>query len=196
MIARGFDGRSRAAVAATAIVLGIGLVVAIRWHAFRTGALDGVTEGLVFGIGLLTVALLGGSGAAIPSGKAIAAGIAVGGLLVAIAVAARWPLPPLALGHAAPLGPWLAVTTLVATGEELVLRGALWHRLAFLGGDAVALLATSAIFALIHVPVYGWHVVPLDLGVGLCFGGLRLWFGGPAAPATAHVLADVAAWWL
>ena len=38
--------------------------------------------------------------------------------------------------------------------------------------------------------------VPLDFGVGLLFGGLRLWFGGPAAPAAKHVLANLATWWL
>ena len=59
-----------------------------------------------------------------------------------------------------------------------------------------ALLATSLLFALIHVPIYGPAVLGLDLGVGLLFGGLRLWFGGPAAPAAAHVLADLATWWL
>jgi len=40
-------------------------------------------------------------------------------------------------------------------------------------------MATSVLFALIHVPIYGWHVVPLDVGVGLWFGGLRLWFRRP-----------------
>ncbi len=102
----------------------------------------------------------------------------------------------MALGHAAPFLPWVAVTTLVATGEELVLRGTLWRWTAAVAGDAAALLVMSVLFALIHVPVYGPSVMPLDFGVGLLFGGLRLWFGGPAAPAAAHVLADLATWWL
>ena len=62
--------------------------------------------------------------------------------------------------------------------------------------EVVALLVTSVLFALIHVPVYSPSVVPLDFGVGLLLGGLRLWFGGPVAPAAAHVLADLATWWL
>jgi hypothetical protein len=60
----------------------------------------------------------------------------------------------------------------------------------------VAVVATSLVFALIHVPLYGWHVVPLDLGVGLLLGGLRLVTGGVTAPAAAHTIADVATWWL
>jgi hypothetical protein len=47
-----------------------------------------------------------------------------------------------------------------------------------------------------HVPLYGWHVMPLDLAVGLVFGGLRLATHGVAAPAAAHAVADLATWWL
>ena len=43
---------------------------------------------------------------------------------------------------------------------------------------------------------YGWHVVPLDLAVGVWLAGLRLLSGGVAAPAMAHGLADIATWWL
>lgn len=185
-----------AAGRAVATCLALGLAVAVRWQIFRTGALDGVTEGLVFGIALLLVAQLGALRPSVPQAGALAGGLAAGAALVAVSVMARWPLPPLVLGHAAAFLPWVAVTTLVATGEELVLRGTLWRWMAAAGGDVTALLVTSFLFALIHVPVYGWGVVPLDFGVGLCFGGLRLWFGGPAAPAAAHVVADLATWWL
>ena len=193
-------GRGTAAGMAAATGLGLGLAVAVRWQIFSTGALDGVTEGLVFGLALLAVARLAGFAPSRPRALPLLAGVGSGGALVAISLLARWPLPPLVLGHAAAFWPWVAVTTLVATAEELVLRGALWRWLAAAGGEAVgeaiALMATSVLFALIHVPIYGWHVVPLDVGVGLWFGGLRLWFGGPAAPAAAHVLADLATWWL
>jgi membrane protease YdiL (CAAX protease family) len=59
-----------------------------------------------------------------------------------------------------------------------------------------AIVVTSVAFALMHVPLYGWHVVPLDLGVGIFLGGLRLASGGIAAPAVAHAVADIATWWL
>jgi len=196
MIAIAVPDRGRASGVAIATCLALGFAVAVRWQVFRTAALDGVTEGLVFGLALIAVAFLAGVRPSIPRIGALAAGFAAGGVLVVVSLAARWPFPPIVLGHAAPFLPWVAVTTLVATGEELALRGALWRWVAAAGGDATALLVTSALFALIHAPVYGWSVVPLDFGVGLLFGGLRLWFGGSAAPAAAHVLADLATWWL
>lgn len=155
-----------------------------------------MTEGLAFGVALFGIAWLGGLRLSRPPAGAITAGLAAGGVLVAVSLLARWPESPLVPGHAASFVPWVAATTLVATGEELVLRGTLWRWAAAAGGDAPALFATSILFALIHVPIYGPTVVPLDFGVGLLFGGLRLWFGGPAAPAAAHVLADLATWWL
>ena len=60
----------------------------------------------------------------------------------------------------------------------------------------VAVIVTAVLFAMMHVPLYGWHVVPLDLGVGLWLAGLRLATGGVAAPAIAHTVADLATWWL
>ncbi|MFI5259863.1 MAG: CPBP family intramembrane glutamic endopeptidase [Candidatus Limnocylindrales bacterium] len=196
MTAIALEDRGHAATRTVVVGLGLGLAVAVRWQIFRTEALDGVTEGLVFGLALLALAGLGGLKVSVPPVQAVAAGLAAGAILVAAAILSRWPIPPLVLGHAAPFLPWVVVTTLVATAEELVLRGTLWRWAAAAGGDASALVATSLLFALIHVPVYGPTVVPLDFGVGLLFGGLRLWFGGPAAPAAAHVLADLATWWL
>jgi membrane protease YdiL (CAAX protease family) len=188
--------RALAAWRALAALGGLGLVVAIRWQIFRTQALDGVMEGVVFGLGLLAVARFGGLRASRPQIGALAAGVAAGVLLAALPLLTRSSAVSPALGHAASFVPWVAATTLVATGEELVLRGSLWRWTAAAGGDAAALLVTSLVFALIHIPVYGPAAVPLDLGVGLVFGGLRIWFGGPAAPAVAHVVADLATWWL
>jgi hypothetical protein len=51
-------------------------------------------------------------------------------------------------------------------------------------------------FAGLHVPLYGWHVVPLDLAVGMLLATLRILTGNWCAPAVAHVLADAAGWWL
>jgi membrane protease YdiL (CAAX protease family) len=196
MTAATLNYRGRATTRALALCLGLALAVWVRWQVFTTGALDGVTEGLVFGLTLLAIASLGGLRFSVPSAGPIAAGLASGVALVALSALTRWPQLPLVPGHAAPFVPWAAVTVLVASGEELVLRGVLWRWAAAAGGDIAALLATSLLFALIHVPIYGQGVILLDFGVGLIFGGLRLWFGGPAAPAAAHVLADLATWWL
>jgi membrane protease YdiL (CAAX protease family) len=97
---------------------------------------------------------------------------------------------------AAPFLPWALVTLLVAAAEEGVLRGVLLDRIERVAGLAPAIALTTLAFALMHVPLYGWHVVPLDLAVGLGLGGLRLVTGRVAAPATAHAVADLATWWL
>src|SRR6185312_17266706 len=89
---------------------------------------------------------------------------------------------------AAQFVPWAAIIVGVAVAEEAVLRGVLFDRLRRGGGVLVALLVTTVLFALMHVPLYGWHVVPLDLAVGLALGGLRL-VTGAAAPAVAHAIA-------
>ena len=193
-------------VAPLAIVLGLGAIVAVRTVAVRTG-LDGLQVGAAFGGGLALLALAGrlpSPGISRHMGTPIvgsaAFGVVVGLGLVAIAVAGP------ALGGvvtvpgvgrpAAPFVPWALVTLVVASMEEAVLRGALFDRLERVAGVAPAILLTTFAFALMHVPLYGWHVVPLDLAVGLVLAGLRISTRGLAAPIAAHAVADLATWWL
>lgn len=91
---------------------------------------------------------------------------------------------------------WAAVTVVVATAEEAFLRGAFFHALQRWRGDAAAVVGAATAFAGLHVPLYGWRVVPLDLAVGVALGALRLVSGGWVAPAIAHGGADLAGWWL
>ncbi len=144
----------------------------------------------------------------------VGVGVVVGLALIAATLAVSALGPDLGrpvatpgLGRpAAPFLPWAAITLLVAVAEEALLRGLLFDRIvaaarargAQAGGRGeivVAVVLTSAVFAAMHVPVYGWHVVPLDLGVGCCLGGLRILTGGVAGPAAAHAVADLATWW-
>jgi membrane protease YdiL (CAAX protease family) len=97
---------------------------------------------------------------------------------------------------AAPFLSWAAVTVLVAAAEEALLRGVLFDGLERRGGLALAVVVTTAVFAVMHVPLYGWHVVPLDLAVGLVLAGLRLSTRTIVAPAAAHAVADLATWWI
>jgi membrane protease YdiL (CAAX protease family) len=187
-------GRALAGLSGVCMLLAAAL--AIRWNISTRAALDGVDEGLGFGAFLLVVAWAGGIPVTRPTSRGLAAGAITGAALVGVSLVAHWPSVPMQLGHAAPLTWWAGATILVASSEELVLRGALWNWVADLGGDAAALALTTLLFAAMHVPFYGWSVVPLDLGAGLILGGLRLWSGGPAAPAVAHVVADLATWWL
>lgn len=201
--------RGRALAEATLVVAALAAIVLARAGATNAG-LDPLLLGVAFGAGLLLIAglrLIAGSGGAAarlrtwhPSPNAIAAGVVVGLGLVAIGFAA----PALAgAAHAIGLGrpsaafvPWAAVTVLVAAAEEAVLRGVLFDRIRSAGGLLAAVLVTAIAFALLHVPLYGWHVVPLDLAVGLALGGLRVATGGILAPAVAHAVADLATWWL
>ena len=182
------------------ITLLLGLAVAARWAATVTDLGDGIIVGASFGSALAVGALLAGWRPAAPRGRRLASGAALGlaggTALLVLALATRWPGPWLPFDPAPSFVPWAVVTVLVATAEEIVLRGALFRALADVAGWIAALLGTSVIFAVLHVPLYGWHVVPLDLGVGLFLGGLRLLTGGTAAPAVAHVVADLATWWI
>ena len=62
-------------------------------------------------------------------------------------------------------------------------------------GPHAAVVVAAIAFAGLHVPLYGWHVVPLDLAVGLLLGATRLLAGTWTAPAAAHIGADLAGWW-
>jgi hypothetical protein len=201
-------------VAAGAVLVALGAAVGLRWLAARAGV-DPLTLGALFGLALIGLARVGLVVAGTPPTArdrgerrgsvawhvlATGIGVLVGLLLVGLTVAgpalAGFTLAP-GLGRpAAPFVPWAAITILVATAEEVLLRGVLLDRLRHASGTAVAILVTSAVFALMHVPLYGWHVVPLNLAVGIVLAGLRLGTGSVAAPAAAHTVADLATWWL
>ena len=91
---------------------------------------------------------------------------------------------------------WAAVVSFVAVAEELFLRGALYDAVADRAGETAAIVVAAVAFALLHVPLYGPEVLALDVVVGLIFGELRRRTGTPAAPAVAHVAADLASWFL
>jgi membrane protease YdiL (CAAX protease family) len=159
-------------------------------------------EGLVFGGVLVLLAVAAGSRIPALSWRIGAIGLAGGAVLV---------LVPLGLdllnrgGFAGSMvsarvglsGPaWVIVTLIVVGGEEALLRGALFRVCLRPMGVVGTVLFTSAIFALIHLPFYGWGAMPLDFAVGVWLGGLRLASGSAAAPAIAHGVADLATWWL
>ena len=191
----GRSAPARAVVRAGAIGLALTVVTMGRWRATVDGA-DPLAVGLLFGLLLCSVALVAGQRPTLPSAQTVALGIAGGAVLILLAVAVSAGRPAGLFAPAAPFGPWAAITVLVAIGEEAILRGALFDAIDDAGGLIAAIVVTSIVFALIHVPLYGWHVVPLDLGVGVWFAGLRLVSGRVAVPAIAHAIADLATWWL
>ena len=185
--------QSTRAVRVTALVLGAALIRA---------ALTPVGEGVAtaaFAAALLGVAMLEAGGAAATerrwgAGRSLLAGVVVAGLLVGPG------RPWLTGGHAAsPLAAfwsWAAITALVATLEEVTIRGALQRAWTREAGPLYGIAAGAAVFAAIHLPRYGLQALPLDLAVGIALGALRAVAGRVLPCAIAHTVADWAAWWM
>ena len=199
---------------AVAISMGLAAILAVRVLLLGRWA-DGRAVGAAFGLALVVLWIMAAS-PDLASGRFVAAirapgfgvrtaiavlfGATFGLALVALAVLGPfvhgiWVPPGLGQPDVSFLG-WASITILVATAEEGILRGVLFDRIRATRGAAAAIALTTIAFALIHVPVYGWHVVPLDLAVGLGFAGLRLSTRSVLAPVVAHVVADLATWWL
>jgi membrane protease YdiL (CAAX protease family) len=127
--------------------------------------------------------------------RALVLGVAGGAVLVLLVVALPglpaqlWPRPSPTSAL-----PWTLLVVCISVAEEVVFRGVLYDAVARIGGAVCAAVVCALAFALVHVPLYGWRAVPLDVGAGLWLGGLRMLSGGVAAPAIAHAVADCGAW--
>ena len=84
----------------------------------------------------------------------------------------------------------------VASAEEICLRGLIQPRLSRSLGVPAAVVACALAFAAFHILIYGVRAVPLDFGVGLLIGVLRAYTGSVAACAVAHSIADLGWWWV
>lgn len=104
---------------------------------------------------------------------AIAIALAAGGRPVASPIAA-WSLP---------------LALLAAVAEEALFRRAAYSALER-HGAAVTVGVTAVAFALIHVPLYGWAVLPVDLGAGLLLSWQRWASGTWTVPAATHAAAN------
>jgi membrane protease YdiL (CAAX protease family) len=183
----------RRAVGLSGLVLGAALIRALLLP------LGDLLSTLVFGGCLLAVAWLERTAPTLPSaasggGKAGRAGSLLVGLLVGAVL-----LAPLTAGSLSARGlngfwTWAALAALIATLEEIAIRGALYRRWSDEAGPVAAILAGAVVFALIHLPRYGLGAMPLDAAVGLALGGVRALTGRVAPCAVAHTIADWGAW--
>ena len=156
----------------------------------------------------------------LPAGVAVEWRVAFFVALGAVALAWRAPAPALpragwavssavlavggvafALGRVVvdvPVRPWglavaVSLNALAAVAEEAFFRRYLYGLLVERHGPAVAVTVTAAAFALVHVTVWGWWVLPLDLAAGLVLSWQRAATGRWSVPAATHVLANTLA---
>ena len=180
------------------LVGGVAAVVSLRVVIGGVVPAASYPAALVFAGALVTLVVASGWRFTFDRRWAVGAviGIAGAAVLVAAWVTAA-PHVPLSAGqHLGPLAVWTPVVVVVAAVEEIVLRGALFHALLEAGGAPLAIAVSSIVFGLMHVPLYGWAALPLDVAAGALLVGLRLLSGGLTAPVVAHVLADLAGGWL
>jgi membrane protease YdiL (CAAX protease family) len=140
----------------------------------------------------LSYALIAAASIAVPAGRdraAIPPAAALGLGIVAVVAAAVAAGPPVPW----PAGAWaLPLSTLAAVAEEALFRRAAFASLSRFG-PVVAIGATAAVFALVHVPAYGVAALPVDVGAGLVFGWQRWASGTWIVPAATHAAANVLA---
>lgn len=87
----------------------------------------------------------------------------------------------------------LVLNSLAAVAEEAFFRRFLYGLLRARGTEGVAVAGSAVAFAVVHVTVWGWWVLPLDLAAGLLLSWQRAASGRWSVPAATHVLANVLA---
>lgn len=108
------------------------------------------------------------------------------GVLLFVAAASLW-------GTSVPATRWgIAAAAVAGVGEEALFRRGLYGLLERWGA-AVAVAGSAVAFGLVHVPVYGWRVLAVDVGAGLVFGWQRWVTGRWSSPAVTHALGNVVA---
>ena len=184
--------RRRPALGPLVLIAAFAGAVAIRVAVAGPSGAGSVRAGVVFAAILATIAAVARAGAAV-SPRALLIGL-VGAAVLVVPVLVTHGVG----GHLAATGyaSWAPATVAVATAEEALLRGALYDAVARARGVDAAVVVGAISFAALHVPLYGWHAVPLDLAVGLALGALRVLTGTWTAPAVAHAGADLVGWWL
>jgi membrane protease YdiL (CAAX protease family) len=188
-----FQLRSHVAVTAL-LIAGFFGAIALRVAIGQPDVSHSATAGLLFAACLILLTLSYGVKTRI-SKRIIITGF-LGGLFLC--------LPALyfhlgALGNHTPAGNyfvWSLIIATVAFAEEAFIRGALYDKVAAITTQKIAIFVAATAFAILHLPLYGWHAMPLDFAVGIWLGALRLSSGSYVAPGIAHVVADLAAWWI
>lgn len=178
-------------------LLGLALAVALRIQIAGAAGPRSETAAVWFAATLGAVALATQRPAEVGAcrGRTLLVGVA-GAVVLCVPAAMRHVLAGGIGATADGYTTWAVFVVVVAVAEEALLRGSLFRAIEQRAGVAVAIAVTSVAFGLLHAPIYGWGVVPLDIAVGVWLGALRAVTGTVVAPAVAHALADLAGWWL
>jgi membrane protease YdiL (CAAX protease family) len=107
------------------------------------------------------------------------------GLAACATVRIALPGAPL---HATAFG--LSASVAAGVAEEIVFRRGLYGAVER-SGPFIAIVVSALVFGAVHAPMYGWGVVPVDVGAGLVFGWQRWATGGWTSPAVAHAAANL-----
>jgi membrane protease YdiL (CAAX protease family) len=92
-----------------------------------------------------------------------------------------------------PWSPWAPVLGVcAAVAEEALFRRLAYGRLLRFGVPA-AIFGSALAFALLHVPLYGVAVLPIDLGAGLLLSWQRWASSSWTVPAATHAAANLMA---
>lgn len=87
-------------------------------------------------------------------------------------------------------GPYLPEVVVAAVAEEAFFRRFVFAVL-LPAGPGIAVFGSAALFAVAHVTVYGWWVLPVDLAAGLVLSWVRWYSGRWVASAATHVVANL-----
>ncbi|MDQ4070586.1 MAG: CPBP family intramembrane metalloprotease, partial [Actinomycetota bacterium] len=87
----------------------------------------------------------------------------------------------------------VALNALAAVAEEAFFRRHLYSLVESAWGPLAAVVGTGVAFAAVHVTVWGWWVLPLDLAAGLVLSWQRAATGRWSVPAATHVVANTLA---
>jgi membrane protease YdiL (CAAX protease family) len=180
-------------IAAVSFILACAFVISILLR-IAVGGVDvarSPTAGLVFAGCLIMLCIASGLRTKINS-RICALGL-LGGIFLCLPSIAAFPTGTHPYGSYIN---WAIVVSVVALAEEAFLRGVFFDAVSKWRGNTVACLVAALAFAALHVPLYGWHVLPLDFTVGMFLGALRIISGSWVAPGISHVFADLTSWWI
>ena len=165
------------------------LSIALEWARVLGMQTLGIGAGVAGGLALCLLARgwsraeLGlGGGRLLP--RVIGAAALTAVLLLPAAV--RWTgQPPLG-------GPVAVMAVVIAVGEEIAFRGALFAAVREVAGPAAAVLMTDAAWTAAHALSHPPAFLAAVAGAGLVLGLWRWYADDLVAPIAAHVLADLA----